>query len=204
MRRYTFIILLLIFTLSEANTLRNYLPKYKKENLKSNFKRILEDQKESDSYIVISFKEDCNYPKGFKNEYRSDISHLIEKQNNTKLKQEESFFIRKGIKIEIHINISITSLEYFFSEYYDDNMIYLESVDLSNFDSSLVNNLGMMFYNCSSLKYIDFSNFDTSLITDMYYMFETCSSLESIDLSNFNTSLVTDMYSTFSGCSSLT
>ena len=50
-----------------------------------------------------------------------------------------------------------------------------------------------MFDLCSSLKYIDLSNFDTSKVTNMYMMFSDCSSLKSINLLNFNTSNVTVM-----------
>ena len=79
----------------------------------------------------------------------------------------------------------------------------ITEIDLSNFDTSKVTDMGSMFYDCSSLSSIDLSNFNTSKVTDMGGMFSGCSSLSSIDLSNFNTSKVTDMGLMFSGCSSL-
>ena len=58
-----------------------------------------------------------------------------------------------------------------------------------------------MFYECSSLKELNLSNFNTNNVTDMGYMFYKCSSLRELDLSNFNTNNVTKMASMFYGCS---
>ena len=35
-----------------------------------------------------------------------------------------------------------------------------------------------MFYECTSLKELNLSNFNTSEVNDMYYMFSKCSSLK--------------------------
>jgi surface protein len=50
-----------------------------------------------------------------------------------------------------------------------------------------------MFNQCSSLTSLDLSNFNTSNVNNMSGMFSQCSSLTSLDLSNFNTSNVKDM-----------
>ena len=50
-----------------------------------------------------------------------------------------------------------------------------------------------MFYGCSSLKSVDLFNFDFSMIDDMRYMFYECSSLTSLDLINIDTFQVTNM-----------
>lgn len=80
----------------------------------------------------------------------------------------------------------------------------LTSLDLSNFNTSKVTNMNYMFRECSHFTSLDVSSFDTSKVTRMYGMFERCNSLTSLDLSNFDTSAVTDMTSMFSGCSGLT
>jgi len=77
-------------------------------------------------------------------------------------------------------------------------MTKVESIDLSHFDTSYVNNMYSMFYKMSSLKNIDLSHFDTSNVTNMHWMFGGVKSLEAIDVSNFNTSNVSDMSSMFS------
>lgn len=49
----------------------------------------------------------------------------------------------------------------------------------------------------SKIETIDLSDFDTSNVTDMSYMFSRCEKLTSLSLSNFDTSKVTDMRSMF-------
>ena len=60
-----------------------------------------------------------------------------------------------------------------------------------------------MFHECSSLTSIDLSNFNTDNVTDMGGMFYGCSSLTNINLSNFNTNNVTFKLGMFGGCKSL-
>ena len=79
----------------------------------------------------------------------------------------------------------------------------LTSLNLSNFSTSAVTDMGSMFEGCSSLTSLNLSNFNTSAVTDMSRMFYGCSRLTELNLSNFNTSAVTDMSSMFSGCSVL-
>ena len=57
-----------------------------------------------------------------------------------------------------------------------------------------------MFYDCSKLESIDLTQLDTSKVTDMHQMFSSCARLESIDVSSFDTSQVTNMGSMFLGC----
>ena len=80
----------------------------------------------------------------------------------------------------------------------------LTSLDVSNFNTSNVIDMGCMFNVCSSLTSLDLSHFNTSNVTDMAGMFDRCSSLTSLNVSNFNTSKVTTMSSMFRACSSLT
>ena len=58
-----------------------------------------------------------------------------------------------------------------------------------------------MFSGCSSLKEINLFNFNTNNVTDMGGMFYGCSSLKEINLFNFNTDNVTNMSWMFCGCS---
>ena len=80
----------------------------------------------------------------------------------------------------------------------------LISLDLSNFDTSLVVNMKDLFYNCFSLTSINLKSFDTSKVTDMQSMFYGCNSLLSIDLSSFDTSMVVNMQKMFYNCYELT
>ena len=80
----------------------------------------------------------------------------------------------------------------------------ITEIDLSNFDTSNVENMQLMFYGCSSLTSLNLSNFNTSRVTWMDAMFYGCSSLTSLNLSSFDISQVTYMHYMFYNCSSLT
>ena len=84
------------------------------------------------------------------------------------------------------------------------DMRSLTSLDLSNFDTSRVMDMGSMFYNSFGFTSLNLSNFDTSNVTNMNNMFSNMRSLTSLDLSSFNTTNVTDMSSMFSGMAALT
>lgn len=73
----------------------------------------------------------------------------------------------------------------------------LTNINLSSFNTSNVTTMGSMFYNCRSLTSLDVSSFNTSSVTNMNLMFGSCCSLTSLDLSNFNTSNVTNMSEMF-------
>lgn len=75
----------------------------------------------------------------------------------------------------------------------------LTSIDVSNFNTSKVQNMSYMFSSCVGLTSLDLSNFDTSEVQDMGGMFYDCASLTSLDLSNFDTSKVQDMGGVFHG-----
>ena len=80
----------------------------------------------------------------------------------------------------------------------------LESLDLSNFDTSNVTNMAYMFTGLMKINYLDVSNLDTSKVEFMQLMFQGMNSLASLDLSNFDTSNVIYMFDMFSGMESLT
>ena len=76
-----------------------------------------------------------------------------------------------------------------------------ESIDFSNFDTSIVTNMSGMFSGYFGLELLNLSNFDTSRVTDMNNMFYDCSGgPDSLDVSNFNTSIVTNMGNMFAKC----
>ena len=70
----------------------------------------------------------------------------------------------------------------------------IESLDLSNFDTSNVTNMAFLFNNCNNLKEIKgLNNFITTKVTDFQSMFQWCFKLEYIDLLSFDTSNVVNM-----------
>jgi len=86
----------------------------------------------------------------------------------------------------------------------DTNSENIISVDFTNFDSSIVEEVNSMFQGCTSIEEIDFDNFQTSgKIKDMSYMFYNCANLKAIDLSKLITSSVENMNYIFASCKSL-
>ena len=102
------------------------------------------------------------------------------------------------------VYLNMNSSEMFYSKYGEQEIKNILEIDLSNFDTSKVTNMGRMFSGMSNLIALDLSNFDTSQVTDMRYMFSGMSNLIALDLSNFDTSMVTNMNAMFAGISKLT
>ena len=73
----------------------------------------------------------------------------------------------------------------------------IEDIDISDFNSSEVEDMAYFFYKMKSLQSLDLSSFDTDNVTDMTGMFAYANSLKKLDLSNFNTSKVTNMSAMF-------
>ena len=78
----------------------------------------------------------------------------------------------------------------------------INSLDLSNFDTSNVTDMSYMFMGNQSPD-INLSGFDTSNVVDMSYMFWGASSLTGLNLNSFNTSNVTNMGGMFDYAKSL-
>ncbi len=75
-----------------------------------------------------------------------------------------------------------------------------EITGIENLNTSEVDNMENMFFECTKLTSLDLSSFNTEKVTGMKFMFYGCSNLTSLDLSSFNTRNVTTMGSMFSEC----
>lgn len=93
------------------------------------------------------------------------------------------------------------------SSYMFRNMSNLQSVDLKEFDTSVVTSAAYMFYSCPSLKTITFGDeCSFGQNQNFSYMFSGCSAIESLDLTAFkyeNTNNVRNCSYMFSNCNSL-
>ena len=78
-----------------------------------------------------------------------------------------------------------------------NDMKWLTSVDIRGWDTSKVEDMYDMFFNCISLKELDVKGWDTSKVENMGYMFTNCASLKELDVSRWNTSNVTSMRDMF-------
>ena len=74
----------------------------------------------------------------------------------------------------------------------------LQTIDLTNVDTSNVTDMNSMFEGCESLTSLTFGDgFDTSNVTDMEGMFCDCLALTELDLTCFNTEKVENMRAMF-------
>jgi surface protein len=89
--------------------------------------------------------------------------------------------------------------------YYMFQKCGFETIDVSGWDCSSVQNMNGTFFSCKSLKSIEgLENWDTSKATTMRAMFEQCNALESLEgLGSFNTANVEDMAFMFDACFTL-
>ena len=91
------------------------------------------------------------------------------------------------------------------------NCQILYSIDLSNFNTSKVKEMGFMFNQCFKLKEIKgINNLNANKVTNMNSMFYQCKELEYLDLlkeikgiNKFNTNEVINIKAMFQGCNEL-
>ncbi|HFX3778530.1 TPA: BspA family leucine-rich repeat surface protein, partial [Enterococcus faecium] len=80
----------------------------------------------------------------------------------------------------------------------------LTTIDLTNLDTSSVENMDALFYNCTALTELDVHNWDTSQVTSMIGTFNSCKGLTELDVSDWDTGKVENMAFLFYGCEALT
>ena len=73
------------------------------------------------------------------------------------------------------------------------------SIDLYNFNTPKLVDIGSMFEGCTSLEIVKLHHFDTSLVSDMSKMFYNCNKLLFVDISCFNMQNVNNSENMFYG-----
>lgn len=144
--------------------------------------------------IVLSFKGDYVGPNMYTPSYEpaSWLPGYIETDStdsNGITTREISFSagIMHSITFYGDTNITnISRLKGCFRKYDFRDLKALESINLSETDTSSVTNMLSMFAYCESLTTLDLSGFDTSKVTNMNYMFNGCYKLEELNLSNWD------------------
>ena len=79
----------------------------------------------------------------------------------------------------------------------------IEQLDLNNWRTSNFVNCSSMFAFCHNLKKLDISNWDTSKLIDARSLFHECLHLEELDLSSWDVPKVTSFGGIFQRCNSL-
>ena len=133
----------------------------------------------ANAIITVDFV-DVVYPKSTAQWFR-DLKNLTEIKNIDKLKTD----------LVVYMN----------SMFY--GCINLNTIDVSEFNTSNATTMSNMFYNCAKVVDLNVSNFNTEKVTDMNAMFQGCTALVDPDVSNFVTDNVTDMGSMFRFCNNI-
>jgi surface protein len=104
---------------------------------------------------------------------------------------------------------SITGLEYLNTSKVEkmDSMFFncnkLQSINLMGFNTENVESMSYMFRGCTNVKELDLSKFNTENVTTMQDMFARCTNLTELDLTSFETSAVTNMSYMMAECTHL-
>ena len=144
--------------------------------------------------IIIYYKEKTEYATGFiygngttEIETRKDISYIYIDDNI--YSNNYPLNIRENSSVKLCFKSPISSLENFFKLDADSNEPKnIRSIDLSHFDSSSLNNIGNIFYNCSGLVALDMSNLNIQNVNGISNMFNNNNNLRYIVLKNTNIS----------------
>ena len=178
----------------------------KKEEILKNEITCVYNKQEDEIDLLHDYTEDTEYwDDGEKKAYIEGKNNINDKNidiciNDKKIKFNYKYKSNEkgNIQVKFVFKKLLTSTAHMFG-----GCSSLQSINLSSFNTTNVENMIEMFFGCSSLQSINLSSFNTTNVKDMRYMFWDCSSLQSIDLSSFNTTSVKYMMSMFNGCSSL-
>ena len=151
---------------------------------------------------------DATYPYEFNDpterywDTESSLIKSVEFGSEVKPTKTAWWFVGMGNLTDIDwIGLDTSEVEDMHSMFY--NCVTLSNIDLSSFNTSNVKYMSNMFERCSSLDTIDLSSFDTSKVYSMENMFTDCINLINLDLSDFDTSKMINMSYMFKNCSSL-
>lgn len=143
---------------------------------------------------------EIRFIKGTPNQDGTDVSEAQDKSIMASIKGNTL-----TVESEGNIFANKNSARIFLGARFFGDRSFIESIDLSNFDTSHVTDMSYMFSGCNSLTSLKgLENFKTSNVTNMAYMFSECSKIAMLDVSNLSTSNVTDISHMFSMCNLIT
>ena len=182
-----------------------------KGNIKKEIKFNHQSTKENsniNNIITIKYKININEVKIFGKEFvNNNKDNCLILYKNKKYHLTEFLLINKLIKDEeiFEIKLEVINNLINLGDMFDNCDSLYALTDISNLNTSNVEQMNGMFRGCSSLCELDdISNWDTSNVKDMNGMFNGCKSLSSLpDISKWDTSNVTNMGWMFYNCKSL-
>ncbi len=107
----------------------------------------------------------------------------------------------KGTIKTITVDVSCQNVDYSNLSCLFYNFTALQTINnTANLNTSKVQDMSLMFVNCSSFTKLDLSGWDTSKVTDMLSMFDGCVSLTALNISGWNTGELTNTQGMFENC----
>ena len=123
--------------------------------------------------------------------------------DTSNVEQIHSMFFNCHSLISLNLN-NLNTLKIHNMGHMFNNCTSIESIDLSSFNSSnTIRSLDNMFKDCKNLIYVNLSNIDTSNVNNISYIFSGCVSLTSIDFHNLNIASIPYMENMFYNCDNL-
>lgn len=128
---------------------------------------------------------------------------MLDTSNITSMAQMFANWKGKSIVLPPWNTSKVTDMSDMFANYGRTAPSPLETVDISNIDTSSVTTMQFMFSYQNNLKSITWGNLSTSRLEQAHAMFAECVKLEEVDVSNWDTSSCVKMSSMFNNCSSI-
>ena len=139
--------------------------------------------KETSNYIKVYFGEKSYYQNGFKTKSINSRKGIIfVKYLNHFYKEDQELNIEANEEITIYLSTDIVSLNNFFDVENDPNVNYMQKIEFSGLDASLITDMSSMFKGLNSLILLDLGNFNMEKVSLANNMFSEFENLKYINL----------------------
>ena len=117
------------------------------------------------SHMKIKYRNKVVFGKNFALKYRDSISFMTVGFDNF-VSKRGPFTVPAGAELRIYFFSTLSSLESFFSQWYNTHATNIVSIDCSAFNFKGISSVQNFFYHCDSLKYVNLYGADLSGINN--------------------------------------
>ena len=146
---------------------------------------------ECSNNILVYYKNESNYEKSFitgtegeEIASRKSIKYIY--INDDIYEVNSPLSIKDNSYVKLCFENPASSLENMFNGEKDSNVVNIKSIDLSHFDSSLLNNMNYSFSGCSELIALNLSNINFEKLNSAYDLFKSVTNLKYFVFKNTN------------------
>ena len=133
---------------------------------------------ECSNNILVYYENESNYNESFISgiESRKFIKYIY--INDDIYEANSPLYIKANSYVKLCFEKPISSLENFFNNQNDSNVVNIKAIDLRHFDSSLLTNMDDSFYGCNELIELDMSNFNFENLSSTEKLIQTITNLK--------------------------